>query len=326
MGGAGGSAAAAAPEENASKRPRPTEAAGATDERSSDHEVDDPCEDADCGGEAAPAPEARQRRAYAEKKDFWIVQRECGSERDDLPIFTTAPGLIRFTGEDRKEAVWREDIESVPGAFLLHNVLTDEECDQIIAASEAMGYTEDAPVSLGRHIRHNENCVWIADDELTGVPFNRCQSHFPPKVAAGVPVGLNARWRLYKYNTDDVFKVHTDGSWPGSGLDSSGRLVKDIYGDRWSQLTWVLYLNDNFDGGSTRFYLQQGRGNTYSVHDVQAVRGSAMCFFHGEHELSHLHEGAQVTRGTKYIIRSDVLYTLRSAGTQAGWRMRYSCK
>ena len=38
-------------------------------------------------------------------------------------------------------------------------------------------------------------------------------------------------------------------------------------------------------------------------------QGSALLFFHGEHQLSPFHEGSLVTAGFKHIIRSDVLYT-----------------
>jgi len=33
-------------------------------------------------------------------------------------------------------------------------------------------------------------------------------------------VGLNQRWRLYRYKgeTNDIFRPHTDGAWSGSGL------------------------------------------------------------------------------------------------------------
>ena len=33
--------------------------------------------------------------------------------------------------------------------------------------------------------------------------------------------------------------------------------MRDIYGDRWSQLTFIVYLNDNFTGGPTRFFLSK---------------------------------------------------------------------
>lgn len=191
---------------------------------------------------------------------------------------------------------------------MLHNVLSPLECAEIIATSEAMGYTEDAPVSLGRNIRRNENCVWIADDETNDELFQRCAPLLPEGALGGQANGLNARWRLYKYGPQDIFRVHTDGSWPGSKVDvSSGRLVGDAYGDRWSQLTWVLYLNDNFEGGQTSFFKRKGY-QVEHVGDVPAKQGSVLCFWHGEHPLSPLHEGALVTRGTKYIVRSDVLY------------------
>lgn len=77
---------------------------------------------------------------------------------------------------------------------MLHNVFSDEECDQLVAASEAMGYTEDAPVSLGRHIRQNENCVWIADTEMTEEAFQRCLAFLPNGTSKEKgPIGLNAK-------------------------------------------------------------------------------------------------------------------------------------
>ena len=45
------------------------------------------------------------------------------------------------------------DVPGVQGAFVLSNVLAVDECEQILRLSEAMGYTEDAPVSLGRNVR-----------------------------------------------------------------------------------------------------------------------------------------------------------------------------
>jgi hypothetical protein len=46
----------------------------------------------------------------------------------------------------------------VEGAFTLQNLLSREECQRLVQMSNAMGYTEDAPVSLGRRVRQNENC------------------------------------------------------------------------------------------------------------------------------------------------------------------------
>lgn len=93
--------------------------------------------------------------------------------------------------------------------------------------------------------------------------------------------------------------------------------MHDIYGDRWSILTWVLYLNDDFEGGGTRFMLPDGMLGQHKVREIPATRGSVLCFFHGDHPLSPLHEGGLVTSGTKYIIRSDVLYKLQASDSMS---------
>eukprot|EP00933_Yihiella_yeosuensis_P027046 TRINITY_DN20980_c1_g3_i1.p1 TRINITY_DN20980_c1_g3~~TRINITY_DN20980_c1_g3_i1.p1 ORF type:complete len:311 (-),score=50.64 TRINITY_DN20980_c1_g3_i1:3-839(-) len=271
----------------------------------------------------------------------------------------------------------RTEGEGVPGGFVIHNILSPSECDEMIRFSETCGWTEDAPVSLGRHIRKNENCVWIADDSLNDAIFDRCRDFLPKEVDGGEVCGLNARWRLYKYNPQDIFHPHSDGSWPGSGLNANGRLVCDKFGDRWSQLTIVIYLNDEFEGGPTRFFLGLSQSSKMAVclsvpilaaalaslmsffwsllilvatapvipavaraalaaatkaagaAEMKAPRGGAVCFFHGDHPLSPLHEGGLVTRGTKYIIRSDVLYKLPANGKaslQDGWRLKHYAK
>jgi len=52
------------------------------------------------------------------------------------------------------------------------------------------------------------------------------------------------------------YQPHIDGAWPGSGLDpTSGKYLYDAYGDRWSRLTFLLYLNDEAEGGTTTFFV-----------------------------------------------------------------------
>ena len=256
---------------------------------------------------------------YLKNQDFQLLTRESGSERRDLPIWVSTPETIRWS--ETFGPVARTEVPGVQGAFVLSNVLSVEECTQLLQLSEAMGYTEDAPVSLGRHIRRNENCVWLADDSLWQPIWRRVAEHMPPRVEGGAPAGLNQRWRLYKYGTSDVFKIHSDGSWPGSKADvANGVVVRDAYRDRWSQLTFLLYLDDDYDGGETTFVVDgegrpaMPRGNMISgdaqLRGVRVAQGSVLCFFHGEHELSMLHEGSEVTRGVKHIVRSDVLYML----------------
>jgi hypothetical protein len=52
-----------------------------------------------------------------------------------------------------------------------------------------------------------------------------------------------------------VYRPHVDGAWPGSGVDAAtGEYVFDALGDRWSRLTFLVYLNDGFEGGCTTYY------------------------------------------------------------------------
>ena len=52
-----------------------------------------------------------------------------------------------------------------------------------------------------------------------------------------------------------MYRPHVDGAWPGSGVDpKTGEYVFDAFGDRWSRLTFLVYLNDDFEGGCTTYY------------------------------------------------------------------------
>jgi hypothetical protein len=51
---------------------------------------------------------------------------------------------------------------------------------------------------------------------------------------------------------------------------------------------------------------------------VAPVAGNCLVFPHGDSAASLVHEGAAVTRGVKYIIRTDVLYKLPPGGAGHG--------
>ena len=66
-----------------------------------------------------------------------------------------------------------------------------------------------------------------------------------------------------------------------------------------SLYTALVYLNDDFEGGQTRFY----------EHDtlVRPTQGMALFFVHNQ-----LHEGCEVVSGRKYVLRTDVMFDLSS--------------
>lgn len=89
-----------------------------------------------------------------------------------------------------------------------------------------------------------------------------------------------------------------------------------------SRLTFLVYLNDDFEGGSTTFFMPRKpscasssdatdaeAGVQLRRHPVKPVAGSALCFPQSN-MASLLHEGSPVTRGTKYVIRTDVMFKM----------------
>jgi hypothetical protein len=112
---------------------------------------------------------------------------------------------------------------------------------------------------------------------------------------------------MCRYGAGAVYRPHVDGSWPGTGL-KGGKLVYDAFGDRWSRLTFLVYLNDDFEGGETTFFTADGRGNL-QARCVAPQQGAVLLFPHGVNNVdSPVHEGSKVWSGTKYVVRTDLLY------------------
>ena len=84
--------------------------------------------------------------------------------------------------------------------------------------------------------------------------------------------------------------------------------MHDAFGDRRSRLTFLMYLNDDFEGGCTTFYMPAAGGGL-QAQGVQPRAGAVLCFPQGN-TASLLHEGSAVKRGTKDVVRSDVLYRM----------------
>jgi prolyl 4-hydroxylase len=174
--------------------------------------------------------------------------------------------------------------QTAPLVFTIDNVLTGDECAAVIDRIEALGPTA-APITtqagfvMRQDVRNNTRVIFD-DVALAQMLFERVQSHVPAKLCERRPVGVNERFRCYRYEREQRFAPHYDGSF-----------VRDD--DEMSLLTFMVYLNEGFGGGQTRFY------------DVAVTpkTGLALLF---QHFL--LHEGSSVTSGVKYALRTDVMY------------------
>ena len=61
----------------------------------------------------------------------------------------------------------------------------------------------------------------------------------------------------------------------------------------------MIYLNDGYEGGNTKFYHDDDRLKA----NIVPRQGMALIFDHLQ-----LHEGAPVVSGRKYVLRTDVMY------------------
>lgn len=170
--------------------------------------------------------------------------------------------------------------------WTIEDFLSKEECQELISLSESIGYSE-AEVSLAegakmiKGIRNNYRLMYY-DLELADKLWEKLKSYCPLQIERAVAVGLNEQFRFYRYELSQRFKKHIDGRFKRDEKEES-------------RITFMIYLNEEFSGGETAF-------ETVSI---KPKTGSALCFIH---ELKH--EGCALESGTKYVLRSDVMYHL----------------
>jgi prolyl 4-hydroxylase len=136
-------------------------------------------------------------------------------------------------------------------------------------------------------IRNNERVI-LDDPAFAEELYRRLGEAIPETISGWTRVGLNERFRCYRYRQGQWFAPHSDDAFRRTP-------------DERSFLTVMVYLNEGFEGGCTRF-LRLGAEATPKT-------GRALLF---QHAL--LHEGAAVESGVKYALRTDAMYR-RKPGT-----------
>jgi prolyl 4-hydroxylase len=177
--------------------------------------------------------------------------------------------------------------------FVISQFLTPEACDAFIERSEQLGYA-DAPVNtsfgplLRKDVRDNQR-VLLDDPNLAAAWWERAKGFLVEEWFGWRAVGLNERFRFYRYDPGQCFAPHMDGCFERDNGEQS-------------YFTFLVYLNDGFEGGETAFH--------EGVHflRVKPERGKALVFYHRQ-----VHEGMPVVRGRKYVLRTDVMYRFKKS-------------
>jgi predicted 2-oxoglutarate/Fe(II)-dependent dioxygenase YbiX len=171
-----------------------------------------------------------------------------------------------------------------PGIFVIPAFFSTDECTRYISQSEAAGF-EAATIQTRKGavrdtgIRNNERLI-LDDNNLARELWLRLREQIPLFMEGRQAIGINERFRVYRYEPGQYFAPHTDGSFRRQNGEES-------------RLTLLVYLNDDFEGGETAF----------SDDVVVPARGMALVFRH-----EFLHEGRAVVSGSKYVLRSDVMF------------------
>lgn len=119
-----------------------------------------------------------------------------------------------------------------------------------------------------------------------------------PVIRARPAHSMNPNIRFYKYIEGQHFGCHYDDSVmdPVSGTHSE-----------WTLLIYLSGKEDGVEGGETIFYRGQGKKKDKEPPIKPDLRrGMALLHRHGYECM--FHEGALVKKGTKYVLRSDIMF------------------
>lgn len=162
-----------------------------------------------------------------------------------------------------------------------------EKCNQFIKSSEAIGYepalvqTESGQKRV-EGVRNNQRILFTDTDLATEI-WKTLIDFAPKQIGDSYSIGLNEMFRFYKYETNQEFKKHRDQSYIRNEIEAS-------------YFTFMIYLNDEFEGGET----------TFNQLIIRPTTGMALVFFH---DLEH--EGSKIISGNKYVLRTDIMYKLK---------------
>lgn len=222
-----------------------------------------------------------------------------------------------FLDSSTSHPIEEKVLERQKDAWVLTNVLSAAECESLIHLSERHGYVMLMSAERGGKGRTNTR-VLTHDESLAAALFERVRAFLPRtyRLSDGrlwdeewELVGLNERFRWCKYVEGQSFKnIH---------CDKRVNLPKE---GRHSFFTVNIYLNahgESYEGGRTIFYDQtgwsaDGKSPQYAETSAFAAQtGDVMVFNHWPQKYPHC--GEMLASGTKYLLRSDVMYQRRES-------------
>jgi prolyl 4-hydroxylase len=169
--------------------------------------------------------------------------------------------------------------EAEPLLWVVENIYTETECRDFIDFIERSSPT----LATNNPMYRDQDRVITDNPEIAGELFRRLRPHLPEQIDALKLVGLNERLRMYRYRAGQRFEPHMDHWYRPSENQVTLHTI-------------LVYFNDDFEGGETRFQEQ--------IQQTIIPKPGMVAIF--QHKIRH--EGCPVRRGVKYAMRTDVIY------------------
>ena len=186
--------------------------------------------------------------------------------------------------------------------YVLYNLFTEDECKRVIDVTNEIGY--ESLIGYDKNFRDN---LRIRCKSTTIIPEmkRRISSFINSHLTLDNNVKtlakgnfhndlwkfayLNPILRFCKYNPSNKFKRHYDSGFNPDPLTE--RTFK----------TCMVYLNEDYNGGKTRFYYYNSEYKSF----LKLKAKAGMCLIFNQNIP---HDGEQVENGYKYMMRTDMIY------------------
>ena len=163
--------------------------------------------------------------------------------------------------------------------WIIEQVYTPTECAEFIALIEK----SSPKLATNNPLFRDQDRVICDDPQIASDLFLRLQPYLPKKMGVFRLLGINDRLRFYRYRPGQHFEPHMDHWYRPNDHQITLHTV-------------LVYFNDDFQKGETVFQEQ--------FHRVITPKTGMVAIF--QHKLCH--EGRPVQLGTKYVMRTDVIY------------------
>lgn len=219
------------------------------------------------------------------------------------PFDAVVPPLLQF----ERPPMELDAVDLHAGMILrVPDFLTARECARVRQFADDEGFARVTQRASKYYAFRDNDRLLLRMTAFAELLWTRLRPLVPPEYEGMHAVGLNPAVRFYRYNVGQRFGCHVDQSDvdPVTGFHS--------------RFTVLVYLNDAGDselqGGETIFYgnerdAQRGAGGRQLDVALKVSPETGAALVHGHGDRCLLHEGAEVTRGAKYLLRSDVMYS-----------------